>query len=159
MLAQLIYNELIGKFEADYPFTGVKNPLVSESGAQTLTNKTLTSPTLTTPTITGAQAYGAITTDVADAAVAVTSGITVFTKGSASTHTLAAPATIGALIELYAGSAQAHVITATGLIDDGVTGGSKTTLTLGSFIGASVVLRCVQAGKWAVHSKNVCTIT
>lgn len=112
-----------------------------------------------TQTLTGKTVIGNITTDAADAAVAITGGITVFTKGSSSTHTLAAPAVLGTRISLYAGSAQAHVITATGLIDDGITGGSKTTLTLGSFIGASVVLVAVQAGKWMVETKNVCTIT
>jgi hypothetical protein len=101
-----------------------------------------------------------ITTDAADAAISVLrSGIVVFTKGSASAHVLPAPTFLTQRLQLAAGSAFAHVITATGLIDDGVTGGSKTTLTLGSFIGAMVTLLCVQAGKWMVESKNVCTIT
>lgn len=138
----LIYNENTGKYEGTPAIGGTRNPLVTETGTQTLTNKTWNDPTVT---------------DAADAAVAVTGGTTVFTKGSSSTHTLAAPTAIGTLITLAAGSAQAHVITATGLIDDGITGGSKTTITLASFIGANIVLQCVQAGKWMVISKNAVT--
>lgn len=112
-----------------------------------------------TQTLTGKTVVGTVTTLAGDGAVAVGSDVTIFTKGSAAAVTLAAPATIGQKIELYAGSAFAHVVTATGLIDDGITGGSKTTLTFGAFVGASITLRCVQAGKWAVQSKNVVTIT
>lgn len=149
----LLYNEQTSKFEAAMPSAGVRNPLVTEAGTQTLTNKTLTSPTITG----GAGIADTITTDAADAAVPITGGTVVFTKGSSSAHTLAAPAVLGTTLTLVAGSAQAHVITATGLIDDGITGGSKTTITLASFIGASIVLRAVQAGKWAVLAKNAVT--
>lgn len=51
MNVQLIYNEGTGKYEGDQPFTGVKNPLVTETGAQTLTNKTVSAPTLVTPAV------------------------------------------------------------------------------------------------------------
>jgi hypothetical protein len=153
MKVDLIYNEGLNKFEPEYPFSGGRNPLVSESGTQTLTNKTLTAPT-----ITGAAGIAdTITTDNADAAVPITGGTVVFTKGSSSTHTLAASAVLGTTLTLAAGSAQAHVITATGLIDDGITGGSKTTITLASFIGANIVLKAVQVGKWMVISKNAVT--
>lgn len=153
MDVRLVFNELIGKYEASAPFLGVKNPFVTETTTQTLTNKTLTAPT-----ITGAAGVAdTITTDAADAAVPITGGTVVFTKGSSSAHTLAAPAVLGTTLTLCAGSAQAHVITATGLIDDGVTGGSKTTITLASFIGASIMLRAVQAGKWMVLAKNAVT--
>ena len=121
--------------------------LIDASSTQTLTGKTLTAAIMSEP----------VTIDAADAAIAITGGITVFTKGSSSTHTLAAPATLGLTLTLAAGSAQAHVITATGLIDDGVTGGSKTTITLASFIGSAIMLKSVQAGKWMVISKNVVT--
>lgn len=138
----LIFNELLGKYEADYPFVGTKNPLVTETGAQTLSNKS----------------WNDITTiDTGDAAIPITGGTIVFTKGSSSAHTLAAPAALGVVLTLVAGSAQAHVITATALIDDGITGGSKTTITLASFIGANIVLQSVQAGKWTVISKNAVT--
>jgi len=140
--------------------------ILSTTGTQTLTNKTLTAPTITTPTISSPVITGAtippsitITTDAADAAVAVANGIVVFTKGSSSAHTLGVPTLLGQRIVLTAGSAQAHVVTATGLIDDGVTGGSKTTITLASYIGATCTLIAVQTGKWMVESKNACVIT
>jgi hypothetical protein len=117
-----------------------KKVLVDSDSAQALSNKVVP-----------------VTVDAVDAAVPITGGIVVFTKGSASTHTLAAPATLGVELVLYAGSAQAHVITATGLIDDGITGGSKTTITLASFIGSSITLVSAQAGKWGVKAKNVVT--
>jgi len=153
MDVRVIFHEVLGKYFSDYPTGGAMNPLVTETGTQTLTNKTLTAPT-----ITGAAGVAdTITVDAADTAIPITGGTVVFTKGSSSTHTLAAPAVLGTTLTLVAGSAQAHVITATGLIDDGVTGGSKTTITLASFIGASIVLRAVQAGKWAVLAKNAVT--
>ncbi len=149
---RLIQNEVTGKYEPS-DTVGTAQPFVTEAGVQTLTNKTLTAPT-----ITGAAAISdTITIDAADTAVPITGGTVVFTKGSSSTHTLAAPAVLGTTLTLAAGSAQAHVITATGLIDDGITGGSKTTITLASFIGSCIVLKAVQTGKWMVISKNVVT--
>ena len=126
--------------------------------ADTTTVQTLTNKTLTAPTITGAAGItDTITTDTGDNAIPITGGTVVFTKGTSSTHTLAAPATLGITLTLYAGSAVAHVITATGLIDNGVTGGSKTTITLASFIGSNIVLKSVQAGKWGVVASNTVT--
>lgn len=95
-----------------------------------------------------------------DGAVVVVDGTTIFTKGSAAAITLAAPTAAQARtrIRLVAGSAFAHVVTATALIDDGVTGGSKTTLTFGAFVGASIELLAYNL-KWVVISKNVVTIT
>lgn len=51
MEVQLIYNEVTGKFEGSRPYTDVKNPLVTETGTQTLAGKTLSAPTLTSPVI------------------------------------------------------------------------------------------------------------
>lgn len=85
----------------------------------------------------------------------------VLNKGSAlSATTLGAPtkAQDGILITLFCASAFAHVVTATGLIDDGVTGGAKTTLTFGAFVGASITLQAYN-GHWIVIAKNVCVIT
>jgi hypothetical protein len=78
---------------------------------------------------------------------------------SAAAMTLAAPtvAQDNLLIRLIAGSAFAHVITATGLIDDGVTGGAKNSVTLGAFVGACVVLLAYN-GHWILVSKTVATI-
>ncbi len=83
----------------------------------------------------------------------------VLTKSSAGAYTLAAPtaAQEGMILYICAGTAQAHVITATGLIDDGVTGGSKNTATFGAFIGSSLTLVAYNL-KWVVLSKNVVTI-
>lgn len=102
-----------------------------------------------------------VTTITGDGAITIATGIVVMTKGSAAAITLGAPSTaqIGTRITIYAGSAFAHVVTATGLIDDGVTGGSKTTATFAAFVGASLTLVAAQGGKWGVESKNVVTIT
>lgn len=108
-----------------------------------------------------AKALKGIQTITGDGAITITDGDVVLTKGSAAAITLAAPtaAQLGTELTITAGSAFAHVVTATGLIDDGVTGGSKTTMTFGAFVGASITLKSVQSSKWAVKSKNVVTIT
>jgi len=95
----------------------------------------------------------------ADGAIPVTEGLVVLTKGSAGAQTLAAPtaAQQGTRMTVVAGSAFAHVITATGLLDDGVTGGSKNTATFAAFVGASITLIAYNL-KWVVESKNVVTI-
>lgn len=102
-----------------------------------------------------------VTTIAGDGAITIKSGIIVMTKGSAAAITLAAPtlAQVGTRLTIYAGSAFAHVVTATALIDDGVTGGSKTTATFAAFVGATLTLIAAQVGKWGVESKNVVTIT
>ncbi len=102
-----------------------------------------------------------IVTMAVDAAIAIGSGLVVLTKGSAAAMTLAAPTTaqLGTRLTITSGSAFAHVVTATGLIDDGVTGGSKSTMTFAAFVGASITLVAVQVGKWMVESKNGVTIT
>ena len=81
------------------------------------------------------------------------------TKGSAGAYTLAAPtaAQEGNRLLILNQSAYAHVVTATNLLDDGVTGGAKDTATFGAFVGASLDLIAVNL-KWHVVSKNVCTI-
>lgn len=150
--------------------------------AQTFTNKTLTapvlsgtltgtytlggtptftSPTINTPTIVGgtSSSVRAITTITGDATATIATGVVALTKGSAAAIILAAPSSgqAGTEMTFVAGSVFAHVITATGLIDDGVTGGSKNTATLGAFIGACVTFVAYNL-KWVVKSKTVCTI-
>lgn len=73
--------------------------------------------------------------------------------------TLAAPtaAQAGHEITIVAGSAFAHVITATDLIDDGVIGGAKDKITLGAFVGASATLVAYNL-KWVVKSLNVAVV-
>ena len=92
-------------------------------------------------------------------ALTKTSGIKKLTKASAGAYTLAAPtaAEEGAEITIVANTAFAHVITATGLINDGVTGGSKNTITMGAFVGASITLIAMDL-KWTVKAKTVATV-
>ena len=100
-----------------------------------------------------------ITTITGDGAITIRSGVVALTKGSAAAITLAAPtaAQAGTQITVIAGSNYAHVITATGLLDDGVTGGSKNTATFAAFIGAAITLLAYNL-KWVVVSKNVVTV-
>lgn len=125
------------------------------------TGGTYVTATLTTPTITGGTTTGisTVATIAGDGAVTIAQGTTIFTKGSAAAITLAAPtaAQAGTTIVLIAQSAFAHVVTATGLIDDGVTGGSKNTWTSAAFVGSSLTLQAINL-KWSVLSKNLGTI-
>jgi hypothetical protein len=95
---------------------------------------------------------------VADGAIAVDAGFVVLTKGSAGAYTLAAPTSDqnGYELDITAGTAYAHVVTATGLIHDGVTGGAKNTWTSAAFVGSSATLRAWN-GKWHLISKNLGT--
>ena len=105
------------------------------------------------------EANAPITTLAADAAIPIGSGVVALTKGSAAAMTLAAPTAdqAGTTITIIAGSAFAHVVTATGLLDDGVAGGSKNTATFAAFVGAAITLLAYNL-KWVVVSKNVVTI-
>lgn len=99
-----------------------------------------------------------ITVMATDGAIAIAPGTVVLTKGSAAAMTLAAPtaAQAGTTITIVAGSDFAHVVTATGLIDDGVTGGSKNKWTSAAFAGSSITLKAYNL-KWIVVSKNLGT--
>lgn len=78
------------------------------------------------------------------------------TKATAGAYTLAAPARDGIELEIVNRTAAAHVVTATALIDNGVTGGSKTTITFAAFAGSCLTLRSF-GGKWNVLAQNVIT--
>lgn len=83
------------------------------------------------------------------------------TKGSAlATTTLGAPskAKDGIRLTITSETAFAHVITATSLIADGVSGSPHSTLTFGAFIGASIVLESAN-GLWNVVSQVVCVVS
>lgn len=85
----------------------------------------------------------------------------VLTKATAlSATTLGAPGKDqdGLRLTFVNQTAAAHVITATSLLADGVTGSPHTTATFGAFIGASLVL-VADNGLWAVVSQVVCVIT
>jgi hypothetical protein len=96
----------------------------------------------------------------ADGAIAVAAGEVVITKsGSAAALTLAAPTAAMDYQRLVISSATAfaHVVTATDLLEDGITGGAKDTATFGAFAGASLELMAYNL-KWLVLNKNVVTI-
>lgn len=90
----------------------------------------------------------------ADGAIAVRSHIAVITKGSAAAMTLAAPIANGIEVSVSAGSAFAHVVTATGLIDDGVTGGGKNTYTTAAFVGSGATFVSYN-GHWHLKCKTL----
>jgi len=92
----------------------------------------------------------------ADGAVPIQNGTVVFTKGSAIAATLAAPtaAQEGTIMRFVTGSAFAHVLTATALIDNGVTGGSKSAWTAAAFLGSSLTLLAYNL-KWTVLNFNL----
>lgn len=102
-----------------------------------------------------------VTAYASDGAIAFTApfNIATLTKGSAGAYTLAAPtaAQEGYRLLVLCQSAYAHVVTATNLLDDGVTGGAKDTATMAAFVGASLDLIAINL-KWHVVGKNVCTI-
>lgn len=101
-----------------------------------------------------------ITLAAASGAITVQPSTVIITKAGVAAMTLAAPTTAqnGMILRVISSTAYAHTITATGLIDDGVTGGSKTTATFAAFAGASIEL-VAYGGKWNVQSKNVVTIS
>lgn len=82
------------------------------------------------------------------------------TKGSACLFTLVAPskAQDGLTLVFTSLTAQAHVLTATSLLGDAVSGSPHTTATFAAFIGASLTLQA-QNGIWNVVSSTGITIT
>lgn len=98
----------------------------------------------------------------ADGAVAVPVDNTnvVITKGSACLFTLAAPSTAsnGLRLTITSQTAYAHVLTATSLLENGLTGSPFTTATFGAFIGASLNL-IANNGVWNVTGVMTCVLT
>jgi hypothetical protein len=103
-----------------------------------------------TPNVRVASADGAVNPNV--------DGLIPITKAGVCAMTLAAPARDGIELEFISRTANAHTITATGLIDDGVTGGSKTTATFAAFAGASCAFRSY-GGKWNTVSLKAVTVS
>jgi len=101
-----------------------------------------------------------VTAYAANGALALTPGTATLTKAGVNAMTLAAPtvAQEGLILTVISQTANAHTITATGLLDDGVTGGSKTTATFAAFAGAAVTLMASNL-KWAVVSLKAVTIS
>jgi hypothetical protein len=102
-----------------------------------------------------------LTAYASDGAIAFTEprNIAKLTKAGVGAYTLAAPtaAQEGYRLLILNQTANAHVVTATNLLDDGVTGGAKDTATFGAFVGASLDLIAINL-KWHVVGINICTI-
>jgi hypothetical protein len=84
----------------------------------------------------------------------------VITKtGTLAALTLAAPtaAQNGMVKVITSATALAHTVTATGLFDNGVTGGAKNTATFAAFAGASMTVMAYN-GKWHVIALNAVTV-
>lgn len=101
-----------------------------------------------------------VTAYSANGALALVAGTATLTKAGVAAMTLAAPtvAQEGLILRVVSQTANAHTITATSLIDDGVTGGSKTTATFAAFAGASITLMASNL-KWAVLNLKAVTIS
>jgi hypothetical protein len=129
--------------QADYGTSGTGDALRA-------TAATVSAP-LITPPVTLASASGAVT---------VSPGTVKITKAGVAALTLAAPTTAqeGIEIEFTSATANAHTLTATGLLNDGVTGGAKDLATFAAFVGASITLKAV-ALKWNVISLNAVLIS
>jgi hypothetical protein len=92
-----------------------------------------------------------------DGAISPGGGVVYLTKAGIGAYTLAAPSSDGVTLTLVNRTANAHIVTATGLLDDGVTGGSKNTITFAAFAGACATL--VSGGsKWNVQALKAATV-
>lgn len=139
------------------------DPTATSAGlASSLSNETGTgaavfgtSPTLAAPLITQP-----VTAALVNGAVTISPGVVVFTKAGVAAMTLAAPTAgqEGTIMTFTAGTANAHTLTATGLIEDGITGGAKNLATFAAFVGSSLTL-CAINLKWHVVSLNACVIS
>ena len=149
MDARLIFDERTGKLVTDLPMFALANPLATETGSQTFTNKTLTSPAVTgKPTV-----YSTDTTIAGDGAVDFSLGdLFLLTKGSAAAITLADPAASdnGRVICIRSGSAFAHVIT----LASGIGGVTSTddVITFTNRASASITLKAINGKWWVVGS-------
>lgn len=83
----------------------------------------------------------------------------VVTNAGVTAMTLAAPtaAQDGMTKVITSNTAFAHTITATGLFQNGVTGGAKNTATFAAFPGASITVMAYN-GKWNVLALNAVTV-
>lgn len=82
----------------------------------------------------------------------------VVTKAGTDAMTLAAPTAgtdDGAILTVTSATANAHTITATGLINNGTTGGPHNTATFAAFSGASITLMAYNALWYVLGSVNV----
>jgi hypothetical protein len=95
----------------------------------------------------------------ADGPISPNGGTHYLTKtGAAGAHTLVAPPGDGITMRIINRTAFAHIITATGLVDDGTAAASKNTITAAAFPGASIDLTS-GGGKWNASNKTGFTVT
>lgn len=101
-----------------------------------------------------------ITVKSSDGAVTVADGIIVITKAGVCALTLAAPtlAQNGIYLNFISTTANAHTLTATGLVQDGTTGGPHDLITFAAFAGAGVML-LAYGQKWCVVANNNVTVS
>lgn len=121
----------------------------------------ITGGTISGVTQTGgtSTAKAVVTEYVSDGAVAISDGVAVLTKPTAGAYTLAAPtaAQEGTVLTITSGTAAAHVVVATDLLNDGVTGGAKDEATFAAFVGASITLVAYNL-EWNVLSTHNVTV-
>jgi len=105
-----------------------------------------------------AEVFQEVSAYPANGAITLASGVVKLSKTSAGAYTLAAPTTAqdDMYLIIFTSTAFAHVITATGLLDDG-TATPKNTATFAATVGSSLTLQA-SSGKWKMLNKNNCTI-
>lgn len=80
-------------------------------------------------------------------------------KAGVGAYTLAAPSVAGIRRKIISTTANAHVVTATNLLDDGTdAGGIQDTATFAAFPGAAMELVSTPALRWAVVNVNGVTV-
>ena len=91
-------------------------------------------------------------------AIPIVGGIYRIVNVAAGAYTLRAPtaAEEGTTLFITAGTAAAHVITATGLLQNGIVGGAKNSATTAAFVGSGIVLVALNL-QWYVQSSVAIT--
>lgn len=155
------YEILSSEGELTYSITeSDTSPRTSENLASEISDETGTGAAVfgTAPTLAAPKITYPVVAATTNGAITVTSGIVKITKAGVCALTLETTATDGVLITATSATDNAHTITATDLIDDGITGGVKDLITFAAFAGASVTLVSV-GGKWNVVSQNNVTVS
>jgi hypothetical protein len=155
------YEILSSEGELTYSITeSDTSPRTSENLADEISDETGTGAAVfgTAPTLAAPAITYPVATASANGAITITSGVVNITKAGVCALTLAAPTTDGITIVATSSTANAHTITATGIIRNGVVGGHKSLITFAAYGGASVTLVSID-GHWNVVSQNNVTIS
>lgn len=101
----------------------------------------------------------AVSANLVDGAIDPQAGIALLTKGSIGAYTLRAPLPEeqGLTLTITSKTAFAHVVTSTGNIQNGVTGGAKNTATFAAFRGASITLIAIDSA-WHLQATAAVTV-